>query len=226
VSGGQTHHQLKRGWSRPCGSVTKIKFCPSTGCREMCPFPCVSSTSTALPAETWRTCPSLVSNSTMPLATLRVLVPAGYANPLREHPLECEQSEFATRNSALKVGTGLHWEREELSSWEYQHHRNGTRRPVWRKCANTSQPPPTMGKSLAYPISLTFYDPCGELEGRRAFVWNWDTCIWHPTCVFQIARETQVPQPPRALSPPGESCVGLFLIGTASTVPRRQEMAF
>jgi hypothetical protein len=29
--------------------MTKIRFCPSNGWREMCPFPCVSSTRTAFP---------------------------------------------------------------------------------------------------------------------------------------------------------------------------------
>ena len=53
------------GKSRPVGSKTKMRFCPFGGWREMCPFPCVSSTSTAFPAAIRLTSPSLVCAATI-----------------------------------------------------------------------------------------------------------------------------------------------------------------
>jgi hypothetical protein len=79
-------HQLNSGLSRPCGSVTKIRLCPSTGCRDMCPFPYVASTSTELPAETRRNSPSLVSNSTMPSSHTASTRPGGIFQPALRTP--------------------------------------------------------------------------------------------------------------------------------------------
>ena len=79
-------YQPNSGLSRPRGSAIKITLCPSTGCREMCPFPNVSSTSTELPAETRRTSPSLVSNSTIPSSHTASTRSGGVCQPASRTP--------------------------------------------------------------------------------------------------------------------------------------------
>lgn len=84
------HHSP--GSSRPSGNVIRIKLCLSKGCREIWPFPCVSSTRTELPADTRRTSPSLVSNSTMPSSHTASTRPGGVCHLLREHRPERARS--------------------------------------------------------------------------------------------------------------------------------------
>ena len=147
-------------------------------------------------------------------ATPRALAPAGRASPLPEHLLAREQSGFATRSSALKVGTGPHSEREELSSWEHRHLRNETRRPTWRICADTSRASSRNRKVDRLPGQFDIARSLREVERAPGLLFGNGTPasgIWF--AYFRLRQASQVPRPPRALAPLAK-VAGLFSIGT------------
>ena len=120
-------NRLRRRQFKAVWQHDQDKICLSGGWREMCPFPCTSSTRTDL--SSGDTSYLSIAHFELDLATTKWqgVDPAEYESQLRAFLREDEQSELARLHSKQTVRKALHLGTMALVSWRYQLHRNEIR---------------------------------------------------------------------------------------------------